>query len=420
MSATVNIALVGICGYGSSYLSALLDYPADGNGNAAKSSFRIVGVVDPAAARSPRVAEIRERGIPIHADLAGLYATTSVQLTVMATPIHLHAPHTCAALARGSNVLCEKPLGATLDDALRVRAAEGASGGLFVAVGYQWSFSRAVQALKRDVMSGALGKAKRLRTLAMFPRPVSYYHRNNWAGRVTTEWGERVFDSPLNNATAHYLHNMFYVLGATREQSAAPAWVEAELYRANDIENYDTAALRCRMECGAEILFYTTHATPERVGPMCRFEFERATVEFDPARGGRFVARFVDGTVRDYGQPEADRNEKIWQSIDAVRTGQPVACGAPAALAHTLCVTAAQESAGGVTPFPAELLRTDGSNGESLIWVDGLAEELLACYEEGQLPADRRRPWARPGRRTQAATPMRQGRDVAAPFAAYV
>jgi predicted dehydrogenase len=292
---------------------------------------------------------------------------------------------------------------------------------LFVAVGYQWSFSRAIQALKRDVMAGTLGKAKRLRTLAMFPRPVSYYRRNNWAGRITTEWGERVYDSPLNNATAHYLHNMFYVLGAAREESAAPAWVEAELYRANDIENYDTAALRCQTECGAEILFYTTHAALERVGPMCRFEFERATVEFDPARGGRFVARFADGTVRDYGQPEVDRNEKIWQSIDAVRTAQPVACGARAALAHTLCVTAAQASAGGVTPFPAEMRRTDGSNGESLIWIDGLADELLASYQDGALPSDRGRPWARVGRRTAtAATPARPAADTAAPFAAHV
>lgn len=420
MSSSVNIALVGICGYGSSYLSALLDYrPADGNGS---SPFRLVGVVDPAAGRSPRLAEIRERGIPVHADLAGLYSTTSVQLTMMSTPIHLHAPHTCTALARGSNVLCEKPLGATLEDALRVQDAERANGGLFVAVGYQWSFSRAVQALKRDVMDGLLGKPKRLRTLAMFPRPISYYHRNNWAGRIVTEWGERVYDSPLNNATAHYLHNMFYVLGATREQSATPAWVEAELYRANDIQNYDTAALRCRTESGVEVLFYTTHAAPERVGPLCRFEFERATVEFDHARGGQFIARFADGVVRNYGQPEADRNEKIWQSIDAVRTGQPVACGARAALPHTLCVTAAQESSGGVTQFPAELRRTDGSNGESLIWIDGLAEGLLDCFQRGMLPSESGRAWARAGRRVPAGLPdlARSPRDAVAPFAAYV
>ena len=124
----VNVALVGICGYGASYLNALLDRRNDDG-----AGFRLVGVVDPAAAQSPRLGEVRARGIPVHADLSGLFATTAVDLTLMSTPIHLHAPHTCAALAHGSNVLCEKPLAATVDDALRVMAAEQRHG-LFAAM----------------------------------------------------------------------------------------------------------------------------------------------------------------------------------------------------------------------------------------------------------------------------------------------
>ena len=46
---------------------------------------------------------------------------------------------------------------------MRVEAARTAATGVFVAIGFQWSFSRAVQALKRDVMAGVLGKPKRLR-----------------------------------------------------------------------------------------------------------------------------------------------------------------------------------------------------------------------------------------------------------------
>jgi len=34
-----------------------------------------------------------------------------------------------------------------------------------------------------------------------------------------------VLDSPVNNATAHYLHNMFYVLGHATDASAMPACV---------------------------------------------------------------------------------------------------------------------------------------------------------------------------------------------------
>jgi predicted dehydrogenase len=334
MNATVNVALVGICGYGASYLSALLDGRQD-------DGFRLVGIVDPGAVRSPRLPEVLRCGIPVHSELPRLFASDHVDLTLMSTPIHLHAPHTCAALAEGSNVLCEKPLGATVDDAVQVERAEHRAAGLFVAVGYQWSFSRAVQALKRDVMSGSLGAPRRLKTIAMFPRGENYYARNSWAGRIATASGEHVFDSPLNNATAHYLHNMLYLLGGERESSATPAWVEAELYRANDIESYDTAALRCRTACGTEVLFYTTHGVPERVGPVCRFEFERGVVEYDHGRGAEFVARFDDGRVVSYGQPDLDRHDKIWQCIDAVRTGEPVACGPRAAMPHTHSVLAA-------------------------------------------------------------------------------
>jgi hypothetical protein len=238
----------------------------------------------------------------------------------------------------------------------------------------------------------------------MFPRGRDYYRRNGWAGRVTTDNGEHVYDSPLNNAAAHYLHNMLYVLGPTRETSAWPAEVQAELYRANEIESYDTAALRCRTTCGTELLFYTTHAAPQRRGPVCRFEFEHAVVEYEDGHAGQFVARFSDGRVVNYGEPEVDRKEKIWQSIDAVRTGAPVACGTAAALPHALCVTAAQESCPRIAEFPDSLRRSGTiGGGEEMVWVDGLSGALSDACERGLLPCECEDiPWARGGRRVEA------------------
>jgi hypothetical protein len=40
---------------------------------------------------------------------------------------------------------------------------------------------------------------------------------------------------------------MLYLLGDSPTTSGVPARVEAQLYRAHDIENYDTAILRCEM-----------------------------------------------------------------------------------------------------------------------------------------------------------------------------
>ena len=395
MNPTVNIALVGICGYGGSYLNALLDRPEGDDG------VRLAGVVDPGAARSPRLGDLRRRGIPVHPDLPALYGTAGpIDLTIISTPIHLHASQTRMALAGASNVLCEKPLSATVEDAISVVTAERRSG-RFVAVGFQWSFSAAVQQLKRDVLAGVLGRPRRLSTLVVFPRGEKYYRRNRWAGRDHADDGTPVFDSPLNNATAHYLHNMLYLLGPAREAAACPAWMAAECYRANEIESYDTVALRCGMPCGAELLFYATHAAPERVGPVCRFEFEHAVVEYHHGDGGRFVARFRDGRTRDYGPPDADRPQKIWQSVEAVRTGAAVACGARAALPHALCVAAARMSSGEITGFPEGLRREAIVAGDSLRWIDGLSDALARSYAAGTLPSEERHPWARAGQRVE-------------------
>ena len=136
-----------------------------------------------------------------------------------------------------------------------------------MAVGYQWSFSPAVQALKDDIRSGLFGAARKLKCLYLWPRDEGYYARNDWAGKRKDAEGAWVLDSPVQNAMAHDLHNMFYVLGKTRETSARPAEVEAELYRANAIENFDTAAARIRTEEGVEILFFVSHASEKIAVP---------------------------------------------------------------------------------------------------------------------------------------------------------
>jgi predicted dehydrogenase len=402
----VRVILVGVRGYGTSYVHSLLAHD--------NSQYcRLVGVVDPAAAPGAAVAmprEIRANEIPAFEHLAAALREARPDLTVISTPLHLHAAQTLEALAHGSSVLCEKPLAATAADAMRVAGAcERLTNGQFVAIGYQWSFSSAVQALKRDVMAAVLGRPLRLRTIVAFPRGEDYYRRNEWAGRLKTDAGEPVFDGPINNATAHYLHNMLYILGPTRETSASPDWVEAELYRANAIESYDTAALRCRTESGVELLFYTMHATTHRAGPKCRFEFEHATVEYDDHGGrGAFVARFADGTVREYGQPETERDEKLRQSIDAVRTGTPIVCGPRAALPHALCVAAAHASSP-IRDFPDALKRRsdweESSTGGDIVWVDGLAEAMEDCFRHGVLPSERGLEWAKTGRRISATLP---------------
>lgn len=314
----VTVAMVALGGYGNTYLRAFLDAgtapPHEG--------YRLIAGIDPNPVGCRYLDELAAERIPIYPDLDAFYAEAMADLVVIAAPIQFHAPFTMNALAHGSNVLCEKPVAATIQEVQQMARAEAGAPGI-VGIGYQWSYSETMRLLKADVMAGSLGKPLRFRTKVLWPRPLSYYHRNNWAGKIKSSSGRWILDSPVNNATAHYLHNSLYILGSTRETSACPLDVQAELYRANAIENYDTAAMRVHAAWGStgdvvEILFYTSHPVDENIGPVLVYEFEDAVVEY-AAYGNSLIARYKDGRVKDYGDPFADEAGKLWQVIEAVR-----------------------------------------------------------------------------------------------------
>ncbi len=208
-----------------------------------------------------------------------------------------------------------------------------------------------------------------------------------------------MLDSPVNNATAHYLHNMLYVLGDSIQTSATLVSLTGELYRANDISNFDTGALRCVTDQGVEVLFWSAHAVERLNGPLAVYEFTNATVTFDSAQEEpQFIATFRDGTTKTYGNPNLEQRNKFFQAVDAVRGGTPVACPVEAASAQTLCVNGLQDAVPDITPFPADLVKLCTRGDSPLTYVDGLASALETCFDRNALPSELGFPWARAGR----------------------
>ena len=392
----VRVALIGIGGYGSQYVSALLD-------GAARHGVRWTAAVDPAPGSCRRMDELRTRQLPVFAEVDELFLQQQAELVIVCSPIHLHCAHTVASLQHGAHVLCEKPLCVTMEQAAQMIQARDAAA-REVALGYQWSFCPAVQQLKRDILDGVFGRPRRLKAMVLWPRDERYYRRNNWAGRQYGEQGEPIFDSPVSNACAHYLHNMLYVLGERTHLSASAASVTAELYRAHKIENFDTAALRLQTGSGVPVLFIVSHVTRHARGPAFVYEFERAVVEFDDQKQGQIVARFNDGSVRMYGVPASSTDiSKLWQTVEAVRTGERTVCGIEAAVSQTQVVCAAQQSMPQIVPFPSALVQVSGDAGSRRTSVSGLEDVLVRCYEQFALPSELGVTWSAPGREVQAA-----------------
>lgn len=389
MTKNVSVVIVALGGYGLVYLEGLLDHPRD-------TDFTIVGGVDPEPERCTRLGELRSMGVPVYGSMEEFYAVHQADLAIISSPIHLHCEQTCLALSKGSNVLCEKPLGATVQEGAEMIRARDAAG-RFVSIGYQWSFTETIQGLKRDIRAGLFGAPVRLKTVALWPRDESYYRRNNWAGAQRDAQGRWILDSPANNALAHYLHNMLYVLGDRVDTSARPKRVVAELYRANEIENFDTFATRLYTEHGVEILFYGSHAVEEEVGPRIIYEFEEATVTYNGWHT-EFVARWHDGREKSYGAPDAHYLEKMWQAILGVRTGAAPFCGIEAALGHTLAINGMHESVPEIVDLPKEMVCVKGEVGKRLTYAPLVGQCMMEAFERNLLPSEMGVPWAVLGR----------------------
>ncbi len=385
----LNIALCGIGGYARLYTNYILD--------TGDEHLNPVGLVEPYPDSCPRIAEIHERGIPVYDSLEVLYEKHKVDLTVITTPIHLHTQQICAALAAGSHVLCEKPLCADEGDIAVLLEAERASGKK-VCIGYQWSWSEAILALKKDIQAGKYGTSTDWRTMVLWPRDFAYYKRGTgWAGRITSPDGTPLYDSIANNATAHYLHNLLYLLG---DDGAAclPAQVEAELYRANDIENYDTCKVNMIMPGGVKLCYLASHATDGTVNPLFHLRFTEGEVYYSQNKTeqsalfapawyedsdyGHIVAVTPAGEKTDYGNPFEDDLRKLKGAIAlTLRETEALPCGVEAASAHTRVINYLQKNVP-IRPFRKELLcRT-----EAKIWVSGLTEKMGECFMDPGMP----------------------------------
>jgi hypothetical protein len=126
-------------------------------------------------------------------------------------------------------------------------------------------------------------------------------------------------------------------------------------------------------------------------------EFTRATVTYDARTGTNIVARFGDGRVREYGNPDIDRFQPLWQCVEATRTGAAIACGVEAAMAQTLCMSAAQRSP--IVEFPTTLYRPALAGDDPMIAIDGLGDVLERCSSQGVLPSEMAEvSWAQPAR----------------------
>ena len=129
----------------------------------------LVAVADPdPAAVASATAGRRARGFD---DAERMFAEEELDLVSVVAPTSLHLPATLAALRAGANVLVEKPIAATRDEALAMIEA-AATAGRMLTVGHIERFNPAIRELRRRLDAGELGRIFQISATRLGPFPA--------------------------------------------------------------------------------------------------------------------------------------------------------------------------------------------------------------------------------------------------------
>lgn len=389
--AAIATAIVGVSGFGRVHYEDLID-------GCRRGVLRAVAAcVINQAEEAERCARLRELGAVIYDDFAAMLAAHrgELELVQLPTGIPLHRSMTEAALAIGANVFVEKPVAGSMADAQAMLAARDAAGRQ-VAVGFQRMFDPVTWAFKQALVDGAIGRIEAITGYGLWPRPRSYYDRNGWAGRLRIGDGVSVLDSPIQNAMAHYVMMLLFFGGRELAEPAQLAAVQAELYRANQIEGPDTCALRAITIDGLSLGFCASHCCRENEGPVLRIRGSAGQAEWSYAGNvDRGSLQRADGSVEHFeGLPQEQlRPLIIDQLCAAIRGGPARICTLDQAAVHTALIDAVHRAAE-VRALDPAWWHEDCSGASPLRLIDGIEGLLRAHLDDGLLPSERGVAWA--------------------------
>ncbi len=161
--------------------------------------FKIVAVADPDTARCQEAAT--EFGCQTYPNFSGLVNDAQVDLVVVATPNQLHPPNTIEAMRMGKDVVCEKPMAATVaeaDEMITVAKKTGKTLAIFQNRRYSADFLK----IREVIGSGKLGR------IVMIKISVHGFSRR-WDWQTLKELG----GGTLNNTGPHFMDQALQLFG---------------------------------------------------------------------------------------------------------------------------------------------------------------------------------------------------------------
>ena len=234
----LSIALIG-CGRIAKRHSELL-------GNNQIQGARLVAVCDNVYEKAEKIS--KQFKVPAYFDMHEMMSNEQIDVAVVLTPSGLHAEHVVDLSKYCKDIVVEKPMALTLEDAdAMIEECDRYNCRLFIIK--QNRFNVPVMKLREAHQAGRFGKLILGTVRVRWARHQSYYDQDTWRGTWEMDGGV------LTNQASHHVDMLEWMMGDVESVFARTKNALA------DIEAEDTAVVTLKFKNGALGIIEATTAT---------------------------------------------------------------------------------------------------------------------------------------------------------------
>lgn len=202
------------------------------------------------------------------------------------TPNGLHSEHTIKALRAGYHVLCEKPMAITVVDCERmINESLKFNKRLFIVK--QNRFNPPVEAVKKCIDEGRMGKILSLQLSCFWNRHPGYYTESEWKGTKLLDGGT------LYTQFSHFIDLLFWMFGDIKEVMG----FAGNLLHQETIEFEDSGVVAVRFYNGIlGTINYTVNCYQKNMEGSLTIFGEKGTIKI----GGKYLNELEYQAIEDF------------------------------------------------------------------------------------------------------------------------
>ncbi len=157
----ISCAVIGLGNFGKHYIRLL----------SANARANLVAVASPSVDSS--TVNIGP-GVKRYADAKKIFADTTIDAVIIATPASTHVGLATEAIASGKHVLLEKPLATNPGEAKRIESALHDGAKKVFMLGHQYLYNDYVAELKQELDAGRIGSVRYVHAEQLYPGPIRH------------------------------------------------------------------------------------------------------------------------------------------------------------------------------------------------------------------------------------------------------